>query len=553
MATYLLGLGAAVCFGVAAVIQQRVAFRAPPGDVLRLRLLLWLVRRPLWDFGVAIGALGSLLAGAALTHGAVALVEPLQICQLLFALPLAALLARRVVPRRDWLAAAATAVGLALFVFAGNPDAGDSETATSGGWVLTGVLVGLIVFGAVWGTRGLAAVRRAPLLAGAAGLLSALQAALVSAAGHLLTADGVNALARSWLPWAVAAVAVISALLAQSAYEMAPLPASLPASVSVEPLAGVAIGVGLLGGGLRLTPLAIAGELLGLIVMTVGVRALARSPLITGQLSRLAARQAQGRLSRLEEQVHHDLERLRHDLRRSRQAGTSGPAVRRLRRRLQRDLDRIGEELASLADERDRFEEQLRPRRPARAVAAVRAVSPESHRRRPMPRAAGAADATDAAGAADLAGAGVAWAGAGAVLTDLDGRTVSADAHSPMPGAAVPTGWADADGPARGSGLPTEATAAAAGPGALPSGSSVPVSVPVSVPMPVPGRPRDALGGDAVPPEGLIAARRELDARAEELRRQADRLRRATRRILAADAGGLSPGRSRHRLQGARR
>ncbi|EIV94319.1 DMT family transporter [Frankia sp. QA3] len=349
MATYLLGLGAAVCFGVAAVIQQRVAFTAPPGDVLRLRLLLWLVRRPLWDLGVAIGAMGSLLAGAALTHGAVALVEPLQICQLLFALPLAALLARRVVPRRDWMAAAATAAGLALFVFAGDPDVGDSEAATSGGWALTGILVGLIVFGAVWGTRGMAAVRRAPLLAGAAGLLSALQAALVSATGHLLTDDGAGALAQSWFPWAVAAVAVISALLAQSAYEMAPLPASLPASVSVEPLAGVAIGVGLLGGELRLTPLALAGELLGLIVMTVGVRTLARSPLITGQLSRLAARQAQGRLSRLEEQVHHDLERLRHDLRRSRQAGPSGPAARRLRRRLQRDLDRIGEELASLA------------------------------------------------------------------------------------------------------------------------------------------------------------------------------------------------------------
>jgi hypothetical protein len=71
--------------------------------------------------------------------------------------------------------------------------------------------------------------------------------------------------------------------------------------------------------------------------------------------------------------------------------------------------------------------------------------------------------------------------------------------------------------------------------------------------MSVLGLPRDVLGGDAVPAEGLIAARRELDARAEELRRQADRLRRATRRILAADAGGLSPGRSRRRLQGARR
>ncbi|MCM3884749.1 DMT family transporter, partial [Frankia sp. R82] len=377
MATYLLGLSAAVCFGVAAVLQQRVAFRAPPGDVLRLRLLWWLVRRPAWVFGVAIGGAGSMLSAAALTSGAVALVEPLQICQLLFALPLAALLARRVVPRRDWVAATATAVGLGLFIAAGSPDSGDVAHATTGGWLTTMIVVSILLVAATWGTRAQPAVRRAPLLAGAAGLLSALQAALVSGAGQLMTSGGIGTLARSWFPGVIVAVAVLSAVLAQSAYGMAPLPASLPASVSVEPLAGVAIGVGLLGGGLRLTPWAVAAELAGLAVMTLGVRTLARSPLITGQLSRLAARQAQGRLSRLEEQVHHDLERLRHDLRSSRAAGPSGPAVRRLRRRLHRDLDRIGEELASLADERDRFEEQLRPaRRRSAAVAAARSVRP---------------------------------------------------------------------------------------------------------------------------------------------------------------------------------
>ncbi|CAO5230206.1 hypothetical protein FAGKG844_140001 [Frankia sp. AgKG'84/4] len=47
-------------------------------------------------------------------------------------------------------------------------------------------------------------------------------------------------------------------------------------------------------------------------------------------------------------------------------------------------------------------------------------------------------------------------------------------------------------------------------------------------------RARTLLGDDLVPVDGLHAARRELDARAEDLRRQAERLRRATRRVLAA-------------------
>ncbi|MCK9897683.1 DMT family transporter [Frankia sp. AgB32] len=518
MATYLLGLAAAVCFGVAAVIQQRVAFTAPPGDVLRLRLLLWLVRRPLWDLGVAIGGLGSLLAAAALTHGAVALVEPLQICQLLFALPLAALLARRVVPRRDWLAAAATAAGLAVFVAAGAPDSGQAGHATTAGWVTTGVLIALMVFAATWGTRRLTAVRRAPLLAGAAGVLSALQAALVSGAGHLLATGGVGGLARSWFPFAIVAAAVISAVLAQSAYEMAPLPASLPASVSTEPLVGVAIGVGLLGGGLRLTPLAIAAEVIGLAVMTVGVRTLARSPLITGQLSRLAARQAQGRLSRLEEQVHHDLERLRHDLRHSRRTGPNSPATRRLRRRLNRDLDRIGAELASLADERDRFEEQLQPARPP---ALTR---PGGRRRGPSPRAGRPGDAA-----------------AGAVRRRSRSGASPADA---MVGAS-PAGADSGGGRAGTAGAATRARrgrtpavrariSASVAAGELSDGAG---GVAMASGRPASRRARTLLGDDLVPVDGLHAARGELDARAEDLRRQAERLRRATRRVLAAPDG----------------
>ncbi len=516
MATYLLGLAAAVCFGVAAVIQQRVAFTAPPGDVLRLRLLLWLVRRPLWDLGVAIGGLGSLLAAAALTHGAVALVEPLQICQLLFALPLAALLARRVVPRRDWLAAAATAAGLAVFVAAGAPDSGQADHATTAGWVTTGVLVALMVFAATWGTRRFTAVRRAPLLAGAAGVLSALQAALVSGAGHLLTTSGLGGLTRSWFPLAIVAVALISAVLAQSAYEMAPLPASLPASVSTEPLVGVAIGVGLLGGGLRLTPLAIVAEVIGLAVMTVGVRTLARSPLITGQLSRLAARQAQGRLSRSEEQVHHDLERLRHDLRHSRRTGPNSPATRRLRKRLGRDLDRIGAELASLADERDRFELQLRPTpTPTPAAPPPRPAG----RRRSSPRAGRPLDAS-----------------AGAVRHRSRNVTSTADA---MIGASAADATATAGGSGSGEGRAGAAgTAARSRRGPVRARAAVPVAVgecaAAPAARPAGRRTRTLLGDDLVPVDGLHAARRELDARAEDLRRQAERLRRATRRVLAA-------------------
>ncbi|WP_018637491.1 DMT family transporter [Parafrankia elaeagni] len=362
LTTYLLGLGSAVCFGVAAVIQQRVAFHAPPEDVLRLRLLLWLVRRPMWDLGVLLSAVGTFASAAALARSTVAFVAPLQVCQLLFALPLAAFWARRRVPRRDWLAAMATALGLATFLLAGDPHQGEVEAATTLGWILTGGSIGGLAAWSVLGTRRLDPARRATLLAGGAGLLSALQGALIGSVGRLVETSGIGAVPTSWQTYAVVVVALSSGLLLQSAYEMAPLPASLPAAVSLEPLGGVAIGVFLLGGMLRLNPLAIAGEIAGLAIMILGVRALAASPLVTGQLSRLRARTSQGQLSRLEDLLHRDLELLRDDLIRGRRASTDR-AQRRQCRRLHNDLDRIHCELARLVDDRDHLDSRIQTMR----------------------------------------------------------------------------------------------------------------------------------------------------------------------------------------------
>lgn len=406
--TYLLGLVSAVCFGVSAVIQQRVAFHAPPENVLRLRLLLWLVRRPLWDVGVCLSAIGTFAAAAALARSTIAFVAPLQVCQLLFALPLAAVWARRRVPRRDWAAAAATALGLATFLLAGDPHQGDVDAATTVGWILTGASVGGLAMWAVLGTRRLDPARRATMLAGGAGLLSALQGALVGGVGRLVETSGIGALPTSWQTYAVVVVALTSGLLLQSAYEMAPLPASLPAAVSMEPLAGVAIGVFLLGGMLRVGPLAVAGQIAGLMIMIFGVRTLATSPLVTGQLSRLRARQSQGQLSRLEDLLHRDLETLRTDLSRGRRASTDR-AQRRQCRRLHNDLDRIHCELAKLVDDRDRLDARIHSLHTASAKAATisghaagkGSVDPDS----PGKRSAGKSPARKGSGGGGAAGA----------------------------------------------------------------------------------------------------------------------------------------------------
>ena len=101
-----------------------------------------------------------------------------------------------------------------------------------------------------------------------AGLLFALQAALTSTAVHQLNHPA--ALLSSWYPYAVVAVALTATLFVQSAYELAPLPSSFPAQVTAEPLCGIALGVGVLAGTIRLGPLPLAGEVVGLLGMLGG-------------------------------------------------------------------------------------------------------------------------------------------------------------------------------------------------------------------------------------------------------------------------------------------
>ncbi|WP_422770445.1 DMT family transporter [Plantactinospora sp. WMMC1484] len=282
---YLLALVAAALFGVGASVQQRVAAEAPDESVLHLSLLWYLVRQPLWLVGVATALIGNLFAGSALGMGGVALVQPLLVARLIFALPLAARWNRRSLHRREWLGAVAVIAGLAAFMVAGRPSPGENGVDSDGSvprWLLTGGTVAAITAGLVLIARRLRPNSEAPVLGAGAGMLFALQSGLTSMAVSRFGRDGLLALLTTWPTYAVVGTAVAGTLLAQSAYKLAPLPASYPPLAATEPLAGIAIGLSLLGGTLVVTPAAVAVQALGLAVMTVGVFVLASSSLVTG-------------------------------------------------------------------------------------------------------------------------------------------------------------------------------------------------------------------------------------------------------------------------------
>lgn len=300
---YVFTLGAALLFGLGSVLQQRVAAEAPPDEALRPRLLWRLARRPLWLAGVGTALVGNLLTGAALAIGSVALVQPLLVTRLLFALPLAAAWARRKIPGRDVAAAAATAGGLLLFLIAGAPEPGTTDSPPLWRWVITAGAIGAVTGLLVVVARRLRVDKEAPLLGATAGMLFGLQAGLTDDAVSRIADGGLLALLTAWTTYAVPVVAIAGTLLLQSAYQMAPLTASYPSLSATESLAGIAIGLGVLGGSVRWGFPWLFLEIVALLVMTAGIYFLARSPLVTGELDLLVAEQDEGRALRLEQQI----------------------------------------------------------------------------------------------------------------------------------------------------------------------------------------------------------------------------------------------------------
>jgi len=280
---YVLALGAAALFGAGSAVQQRVAATAPPGSELHFSLLLYLFRQPLWLVGVVTAIFGNLLSGTALGIGGIGRVEPLLVTRLLFALPISAAWSRRWLHPRDWLAAVAVVAGMAAFLASGDPEPGDVVSPPVWRWLLTFGAIGGLTVAAVALARRLRPESEAPVLGIGAGMLFGLQGGLTQTSVRRFIDDGLRAMLVAWPTYAVVAVAVLATLLAQSAFKLEPLPSSYPPMAVAEPLAGIAIGVGVLGGSLRLSPLVFAIQVISLMVMAIGVYLLASSPLVIGE------------------------------------------------------------------------------------------------------------------------------------------------------------------------------------------------------------------------------------------------------------------------------
>jgi drug/metabolite transporter (DMT)-like permease len=271
-----LALAAALCFALASVLQQQAAVAVPSEHSLRFRLLTNLVRRPRWLAGIVIDGCGYVLQVLALDRGPLSLVQPLLAFGLLFALLFNASPGQRGLRKRDWLAAAFTAGGLALFVGAGAPKGAADADIGGSAWALVIVLTAAAVVVAIILGKRRGPAGQAALLAAGAGMAFGLSAALTKQSLGEFHRGAAHLMGTGY-PYLLLLAGAAGMVLAQSAFHSGALAASLPTLTLSEPVFAAAAGAALFGEHLRSGWLG-ALALLGAVVSAVAVVSLARSP-----------------------------------------------------------------------------------------------------------------------------------------------------------------------------------------------------------------------------------------------------------------------------------
>jgi hypothetical protein len=279
-------LGAALVFGVSSVAEQRGTKRVETRRALSPRILLDLMRQPLWVAAIGGTLVGFALQVVALGYGALALVQPILVFDLIFAVLINAHLRGAYDPKL-LLGVVTCAIGIGGFLAIARPSDG---TTSVGFFVMLPLAAGLA--GGVGGC--LAAARRSetlrPLaLALATGITYGVSAFLVK----MVVGRGFPGLLTDWPIYALAIVAPVGFILNQDAFQSSRVGVIAPVlsiMTACDPIISIALASVWLNEKLNNTPLGITGEVIALIVMVTGIVTVAhRAPHLHARLPQQAA------------------------------------------------------------------------------------------------------------------------------------------------------------------------------------------------------------------------------------------------------------------------
>lgn len=254
MLTYLFA-GLAACANAASSVLQRKANSAESTeDNLSLRLIGNLLRNPIWFAGILGVIAGFLLQAAALSNGALSVVEPILVFELPATLLLGSVVFHRRLHTREWTAALAITIGLAGLLYFLSPSAAPRATLSWWSWII-GIGINLALIAAL---------------------------VLAKAMTTVLGARGFLAIFTTWQTYAMIVAGGLAMFLLQSALNAGTLVAAQPGITAADPVVSILWGTLGFGetvrGGLFLGLAALCAAVIG-----AAVYLLSRSPLVVDE------------------------------------------------------------------------------------------------------------------------------------------------------------------------------------------------------------------------------------------------------------------------------
>jgi drug/metabolite transporter (DMT)-like permease len=234
-----LALVAAFMFAVAATFQQKGALTSgvTPDS---LRSFAALLRSFWWLFGSIALLVGYAVQAVALDHGRLAIIQPLLVTTVVFALPLGYWFTQQDVGRREILGAAVVVAGLALFAIFGSPSSGNDD-APNDEWAIALTVIVVVCAGLLVLARRAEGSREAAFYGVVSGILFGASACLVKPTIETLH-EGIPEVLSSWEFYAMAIAGIAAFALQQVSLSSGFLATSVATVSTANPIVSVLIG-----------------------------------------------------------------------------------------------------------------------------------------------------------------------------------------------------------------------------------------------------------------------------------------------------------------------
>jgi drug/metabolite transporter (DMT)-like permease len=260
-----LALFASLMFAIGTVLQQKAGLDEPV-KTEGSGLLLQMARRPAWMAGIAADVVGFGAQAVALTIGRLAVVQPLLVLGVVFALPLGVRLTHQKIGPLDVGAAVIVVCSLGVFLFVADPSGGRND-APLGQWLIAGSACAVVSGALFTSSRTARPALKAALLGTATGVLFGLVAALTKSVGDQVE-NGVLQIFTHGHLYALIAAAYVGLTFNQMALNTGRLAPAIATSMAFDPVVSVILGLTLLQEGLDTTA---GGKVVGVMALVVAL------------------------------------------------------------------------------------------------------------------------------------------------------------------------------------------------------------------------------------------------------------------------------------------